>query len=189
MLIWQSNLPRFVIDEHVGDTISLYFGITNIDDIELEVFCFIAKLVKHEDRWSLDAQLRQIITDPRVPEPQMNTLTSKLQLAIETGKDFDFREYFENWTKGYGDFSILITDTALPHAVPTRILLRQYPQDNYNKVIGNRSSKNEYMLPNTACTRTPQNPMRAGFSALKWLYSRIRGLLHFVGRSRPSSHR
>jgi len=125
MLIWQSNLPRFVIDEHIGDTITLYFGITNINDIELEVFYFIAKLVKHEDRWSLDAQLRQIITDPLVPEPQVNTLTSKLQLAIETGKDFDFREYFEIWSKEYIDFSILITDTAFPHLVPTRILLRR----------------------------------------------------------------
>jgi hypothetical protein len=133
MLIWQSNVPRFVIDEHVGDTITLYFGFTNIDDIELPEFYFIARLVKHGDRWSLNTRVRQIETNPLVPKPPIGTFTSKMLSAIKTGKDFNFREYFDNWCKECREFSIVITDTALPDVVPTRIWLRKYTQDNVNK--------------------------------------------------------
>ena len=133
MLIWQSNVPRFVIGEHVGDTITLYFGFTNIDDIELPEFYFIARLVKHRGKWSLNTRVRQIETNPLVPKPQVSTFKSKMLSAIEKGKDFNFRKYFDNWCKEYREFSIVITDTAFPHVVPTRISLRQYTQDDVNK--------------------------------------------------------
>ena len=135
MLTWQKNSPRFVVEGHVGDTLTLYFDTTNIDDIELPEFYFIVELVKRDEGWSLDARLRSIETNLVAQKPQVSKLMSKLQQAIETGVEFDFRRYFNRWSKQFKDFAIVLTDTHLPYAVPVRVSPRQPNPDGGNKGV------------------------------------------------------
>jgi len=41
MLTWQSNIPRFVAKGFVGDKMTFFFGLTNLDDIEIAEFHFV----------------------------------------------------------------------------------------------------------------------------------------------------
>ena len=115
MLIWQNNTPRFVLHEYVGDRMHLYFGSTNIDDIEIANFYLVLRLLKQEDGWSLDTQSHQIEIYPGAHMPNVSRFISKLKLAVERGKGYDFSKVLDQWRRKYSNFHVaILTDTTLP---------------------------------------------------------------------------
>jgi hypothetical protein len=109
MLTWQNNLPRFVVKGSTGERMILYFGCTNIDDIEISEFHFVIQLSEHQGKWSLETQWHQYGDCTR--KPRMGVFLSKLNLAISIHKDFDFREYLHRWRHKDAHFSAVIVNT------------------------------------------------------------------------------
>ena len=123
MLIWQNNTPQFVLLGQVGDRMHLYFGSTNIDDIEIANFYLVLRLLKQDDQWSLDAQSHQTEIYPRSRIPKTDKFISRLKQAIERGKSFDFSKILDQWRRKYSNFHVaILTDTTLAEeSLPLKI--------------------------------------------------------------------
>jgi len=110
MLTWQDNLPRFVAKEFAGERMIIYFGCTNIDDIEISELHFVIQLSEHQGRWSIETQWHEYGEKPR--KPRMDTFLFKLKIAIKSHKDFDFSKYLRRWSLKDAHFGAVIINTV-----------------------------------------------------------------------------
>lgn len=106
MLTWQENSPHFIIDGKIGDVLILYFGSTNIDDIEISEFHFVMELVEHNGRWWLRAEWHE--WGDRGQKPEVEGFVSELNLAIEGCKDLDFHKYLDAWRRQDSAFLAIV---------------------------------------------------------------------------------
>jgi len=109
MLTWQNNLPHFVAKGATGDRMILYFGCTNIDDIEISEFHFVIQLSEHQGLWSIETHW-SIYSDWK-RKPQVSKFLSKLNLAIRKHKNFDFSKYLQDWRDKDPYFAAVIINT------------------------------------------------------------------------------
>ena len=109
MLTWQNNLPRFVAKGAAGDRIILFFGHTNIDDIEISEYHFVIQLTELHGIWSVETQLHQYCDWVR--EFRVDAFLSKLNLALRRFEDFDFSKYLKHWKDKDAHFSAVIINT------------------------------------------------------------------------------
>jgi hypothetical protein len=106
MLTWQKNSPHFVIDGNAGDVLILYFGSTNIDDIQISEFHFVIELAEHNGRWWLRAEWHE--WGDHGQKPEVEGFVSELSRSIEGGKDLDFHKYLDSWSRQDPDFRALV---------------------------------------------------------------------------------
>jgi hypothetical protein len=109
MLTWQSNTPRFVAKGIIGDTMTFFFGCTNIDDIAIEEFDFVIQLYEHDGTWSVYTEWHQWGEQDR--KPKVEAFLSELNQALKTRKDFDFRKYWHVWSCEDSYFSVVLRNT------------------------------------------------------------------------------
>ena len=109
MLTWQNNVPHFVAKGFVGDKMTFFFGSTNIDDIEFAEFHFVIQLFEHDGTWLVFTEWRQ--WGERTQMPKVDAFMSRLNQALKTRADFDFRKYWNDWSSKDSFFSVVIRNT------------------------------------------------------------------------------
>jgi len=109
MLTWQSNAPQFVAKGFVGNKMTFFFGMTNLDDIEIAEFHFVIQLFECEGDWSVHTEWRQWGEGDR--KPQVEVFLSELKQALKTRQDFDFGKYWQEWGRQDPHFAVVIRNT------------------------------------------------------------------------------
>ena len=109
MLTWQNNVPRFVAKEFIGDKMTFFFGSTNLDDIEIAEFHFVLQLFECNGAWSVYTEWHQWGEWSR--KPQVDAFISELNKALKTGKDLDFRKYWNGWSHEDSYFAVVVRNT------------------------------------------------------------------------------
>jgi len=106
MLTWQSNIPRFVAKGFVGDKMTFFFGLTNLDDIEIAEFHFVIQLFECNGSWSVHTRWHQWSEQDRKPEVEV--FLSELTMALKTRQGIDFRKYWQAWSHQDPHFAVVI---------------------------------------------------------------------------------
>lgn len=88
----------------------LYFGRTNIDDIEISEFHLVMQLSEHQGLWLLETHWRQYWDGGR--KPHVGAFLSKLNSAISMHKNFDFSKYLHHWRQNDTHFTAVIINTT-----------------------------------------------------------------------------
>jgi hypothetical protein len=109
MLAWQEDLPRFVVKGFAGDRMILFFGLTNVDDVEISEFHFIVQLSENQGSWSLETQWHRYGDPSR--KPRLGKFLSKLHSALGMHQDFDFNKYLGHWSEEDKHFAGVLINT------------------------------------------------------------------------------
>jgi hypothetical protein len=110
MLTWQGNAPRFVAEGIVGDKMTFFFGLTNLDDIEIAEFHFVIQLFECNGTWSVHTEWRQ--WGDQDQKPKVEVFLSELNTALKTRQGFDFKKYWQDWSHKDSHFAVVL-GTAL----------------------------------------------------------------------------
>ena len=109
MLTWQSNTPRFVAQGFVGDRMTFFFGSTNLDDIEIAEFHFVLQLFERDGAWSVSTEWHRWAAQDR--KPILEAFLSELNQALKTQQGFDFRKYWQDWSREDSHFAVVIRNS------------------------------------------------------------------------------
>ena len=109
MLTWQNNAPRFAAKGCVGDTMTFFFGSTNLDDIEIAEFHFGIQLFERDGTWSISTEWHQ--WGQRTQQPNLEDFLSELNTALKTQTELEFRQYWQAWSQEDSYFSVVIRNT------------------------------------------------------------------------------